>query len=60
MNDYEMMNQRVDELRECLREADRGILEIQKYKTEVMEELLDTRRQITQADRQAKLVLGSR
>lgn len=51
MNDYEMMHQRVDQLRIHLaRYAEEQTL-LDAKKALVMEELLDTRRQITRADK---------
>ena len=60
MNDYEMMNQRVDQLREELGRLNHKQTVLDSLKADVMAELLDTRRQITRADKTAKLVLGSR
>ena len=57
MNDYEMMNQRVDQLREELGRLNHKQTVLDSLKADVMEELLDTRRQITRADRAAKNVL---
>lgn len=51
MNDYEMMNQRVDHLRLELHRLTQKELNIKALKQDVMEELLDTRRQITRADK---------
>ena len=60
MNDYEMMNQRVEELRDKLRSLQDDEYVIQVRKSCVLEDLLKLRRQITQADKTAKLVLGNR
>ncbi len=57
MNDYEMMNQRVDQLREKLGRLNHKQSVLDSLKADVMEELLDTRRQITRADQAAKNVL---
>ncbi len=51
MNDYEMMNQRVDQLREELGRLNHKQTVLDSLKADVMEELLDTRRQITRADK---------
>ncbi len=51
MNDYEMMNQRVDQLREGLGRLNHKQTVLDSLKADVMEELLDTRRQITRADK---------
>ena len=51
MNDYEMMNQRVDQLREELARLNQKEDNIKALKADVMDELLDTRRQITRADK---------
>jgi len=50
MNDYEMMNQRVDQLREELDRLNKKKANIQELFDDVMVELLDTRRQITRED----------
>lgn len=60
MNDYEMMNQRVDDLRLELHRLSQKEDNIKAHKKYVMDEILDTRRQITRADRAAKLVLRNR
>ncbi len=52
MNDYEMMEQRVDQLRLELSRLNQKKNNIQSLIDDVMAELLDTRRQITRADRQ--------
>lgn len=51
MNDYEMMNQRIDQLREELARLNKKKANIQSLIDDVMAELLDTRRQITRADK---------
>ena len=51
MNDYEMMNQRVDQLREELGRLNHKQTVLDSLKADVMSELLDTRRQITRADK---------
>lgn len=51
MNDYEMMNQRIDQLREELARLNKKKANIQELIDDVMAELLDTRRQITRADK---------
>ena len=51
MNDYEMMNQRVDRLREKLGRLNHKQTVLDSLKADVMDELLDTRRQITRADK---------
>ena len=51
MNDYEMMNQRVDQLREELALLNHKQVVLDSLKADVMDELLDTRRQITRADK---------
>ena len=51
MNDYEMMNQRIDQLREELGRLNHKQTVLDSLKADVMEELLDTRRQITRADK---------
>lgn len=51
MNDYEMMEQRVDQLREELDRLNQKKSNIQELIDDVMAELLDTRRQITRADK---------
>ena len=51
MNDYEMMNQRVDRLREELGRLNHKQTVLDSLKADVMDELLDTRRQITRADK---------
>ena len=51
MNDYEMMNQRVDQLREELGRLNHKQTVLDSLKADVMAELLDTRRQITRADK---------
>ena len=58
MNDYEMMNQRVDQLREELGRLNHKQTVLDSLKADVMAELLDTRRQITRADIIAKQILG--
>lgn len=50
MNDYEMMNQRVDQLREELAYLNKKKAHIQHLIDDLMIELLDTRRQITRED----------
>ena len=50
MNDYEMMNQRVDQLREELAYLNKKKVHIQHLIDDLMIELLDTRRQITRED----------
>ena len=50
MNDYEMMNQRVDQLRLELDRLNQKEEMIKQLKADVMDELLDTRRQITRED----------
>ena len=57
MNDYEMMNHRVDQLRLQLADVAKEQLILDRTKEAIMTELLDTRRQITRADRAAKNVL---
>lgn len=52
MNDYEMMNQRVDQLRIQLADVAKEQLILDRSKEAIMAELLDTRRQITRADKQ--------
>lgn len=54
MNDYEMMNQRVDNLRLELHRLTQKELNIKALKQDVMDELLDTRRQITREDLRRK------
>lgn len=56
MNDYEMMNQRVDNLRLKLYYLIRKEDNIKALKADIMKELLDTRRQITQVDKQDQLM----
>ena len=51
MNDYEMMNQRVDQLRIQLADVAKEQLILDRSKEAIMTELLDTRRQITRADK---------
>ena len=51
MNDYEMMNQRVDQLREELGRLNHKQTVLDSLKADVMAELLDTRRQITRDDK---------
>ena len=51
MNDYEMMNQRVDQLRIQLADVAKEQLILDRSKETIMTELLDTRRQITRADK---------
>ena len=51
MNDYEMMNQRVDQLRIQLADVAKEQLILDRTKETIMAELLDTRRQITRADK---------
>ena len=51
MNDYEMMNQRVDQLREELALLNHKQVVLDSLKADVMAELLDTCRQITKADK---------
>ena len=51
MNDYEMMEQRVDQLRLELGRLNQKKSNIQTLIDDVMLELLDTRRQITRADK---------
>ena len=51
MNDYEMMNQRVDQLRKKLGRLNHKQTVLDSLKADVMEELLDTRRQITKMDK---------
>ncbi len=57
MNDYEMMNQRVDQLRIQLADVAKEQLILDRSKEAVMAELLDTRRQITRADKLASIRL---
>lgn len=57
MNDYEMMNQRVDQLRLELARLTQKKNNIQTLIDDVMAELLDTRRQITRADKR-KVKMG--
>ena len=56
MNHYEMMNQRVDQLRASLARLHLEEETLQLEKSFIMLELLDTRRQITFADRQDQLM----
>lgn len=58
MNDYEMMNQRVDQLRDFLAESHKRSKVEEVYRILIMDELLDTRRQITRADKIAFEILG--
>ena len=51
MNDYEMMNQRVDQLRKFLDLIHLEEAELASRKECIMTELLDTRRQITRVDK---------
>ena len=51
MNDYEMMNQRVDQLRIQLADVAKEQLILDRSKEAIMAELLDTHRQITRADK---------
>lgn len=51
MNDYEMMNQRVDQLRIQLADVAKEQLILDRSKEAIMTELLDTRRQITKMDK---------
>ena len=51
MNDYEMMNHRVDQLRIQLADVAKEQLILDRSKEAIMAELLDTRRQITRADK---------
>jgi len=51
MNDYEIMNQRVDQLRHQLDRVHDEEELLTFRKNEIMDELLDTRRQILRADR---------
>lgn len=51
MNDYEMMNHRVDQLRIQLADVAKEQLILDRSKEAIMTELLDTRRQITRADK---------
>ena len=57
MNDYEMMEQRVDQLRLELGRLTQKKDNIQTLIDDVMLELLDTRRQITRADKLASIRL---
>ena len=57
MNDYEMMNQRVDQLRKELDRLNHKQTVLDSLKADVMEELLDTRRQITRVDKK-KVKMG--
>lgn len=57
MNDYEMMNQRVDQLREELGRLNHKQTVLDSLKADVMEELLDTRRQIT-CENKKKVKMG--
>ena len=50
MNDYEMMNQRIDQLRKFLDLILLDEAELAQRKKCIMDELLDTRRQITRED----------
>lgn len=58
MNDYEMMNHRVDQLQIQLADVAKEQLILDRSKEAIMAELLDTRRQITRADIIAKRILG--
>ena len=58
MNDYEMMNQRVDQLRKFLDLILLDEAELAQRKKCIMDELLDTRRQITRADKLRLIKLG--
>ena len=60
MNDYEMMNQRVDNLRLELHRLSQKEENIKALKQDVMDELLDTRRQITRADKRNKILEAER
>ena len=51
MNDYEMMNHRVDQLQIQLADVAKEQLILDRSKEAIMAELLDTRRQITRADK---------
>lgn len=51
MNDYEMMNHRVDQLRVQLADLAKEQLILDRSKEAIMTELLDTRRQITRVDK---------
>lgn len=51
MNDYEMMNHRADQLRIQLADVAKEQLILDRSKKAIMTELLDTRRQITRADK---------
>ena len=57
MNDYEMMEQRVDNLRLELHRLNQKKDNIQLLIDDVMAELLDTRRQITREDLRRKAPL---
>lgn len=57
MNDYEMMNQRVDQLRKFLDLIHLEEAELASRKECIMTELLDTRRQITRVDKK-KVKMG--
>ena len=57
MNDYEMMHQRVDQLRFELTRLNQKKAMTQELIDDVMAELLDTRRQITRADKLASICL---
>lgn len=50
MNDYEIMNRRMRQLREELAQLNQNRTNIQRLIDDVMVELLDTRRQITRED----------
>lgn len=50
MNDREMMEHRVDQLRLQLADIDKEQLILNRSKRAVMDELLDTRRQLTRED----------
>lgn len=57
MNDYEMMEQRVDNLRLELLRLNQKKQNIQHLIDDVMAELLDTRRQLTREDLRRKIRL---
>ena len=56
-NDYEMMNQRVDQLRIQLADVAKEQLILDRSKEAIMAELLDTHRQITRVDKK-KVKMG--
>ena len=52
MNDYEMMNHRVNQLRIQLADVAKEQLILDRSKEAIMAELIDIRRQITRVDKQ--------